>query len=175
MDTLTSPPQPVGLPNRPMAMPGFPGSLPLPMGMRPLQGIMGAANPMLGFQDQIEKKKEFARAVYVTGFEKSLTPAMLEEHFKIKPIFALKLPFSKYNENKGFAFVYYGSEDDAAFVKKKLDHSVILRSKIRVSRTVISENLSKMMFKLKTQGLSKYEITDIEARYFNEQTLEKEV
>ena len=98
---------------------------------------------------------------------------MLEEHFKIKPIHGLKLPMSKYNENKGFAFIYYGSEDDASFVKKKLDHSIILKSKIRVTRTVISENLSKMMFKLKTNGLSEQEVTDIEKRYFNEETLEK--
>lgn len=79
---------------------------------------------------------------------------MLEEHFKIKPIHGLKLPVSKYLENKGFAFIYYGSEDDASYVKKKLDHSVILKSKIRVTRTVISDNLSKMMFKLKTEELS---------------------
>ena len=109
----------------------------------------------------------------MTGFEKTLTPAMLEEHFKIKPIAGLKLPMSKYNENKGFAFIYYGSQDDASFVKKKLDHSVILRSKIRVTRTVISENLSKMMFKLKTKGMSEEEITDIEKRLFNEEALEK--
>lgn len=100
---------------------------------------------------------------------------MLEEHFKIKPIHGLKLPTSKFGENKGFAFIYYGSEDDASFVKRKLDHSVILRSNIRVTRTVISENLSKMMFKLKTHNLSDEDIIDIEKRYFNEETLEKEV
>ena len=58
---------------------------------------------------------------------------------------------SKLNENKGFAFIYYGSEDDASFVKKKLDHTIILRSKIRVTKTVIKENLSKMIFRLKTK------------------------
>ena len=130
---------------------------------------------MSGYAEQTEKRKEFARGVYVTGFEKTLTPAMLEEHFKVKPIQGLKLPMSKYNENKGFAFIYYGSEDDASFVKRKLDHSVILRSKIRVTRTVISENLSKMMFKLKVENLSEGEVEDIEKRYFNEETLEKEV
>lgn len=79
---------------------------------------------------------------------------MLQEHFKIKPIHGLKLPMSKFQENKGFAFIYYGSEDDAAEVKKKLDYSVILRSKIRVTRIVIADNLSKMMFKLKTDKMS---------------------
>ena len=61
---------------------------------------------------------------------------------------------SKFNENKGFAFIYYASEDDAAEVKKKLDYSVILRNKIRVTRIVIADNLSKMMFKLNTKGMT---------------------
>ena len=61
---------------------------------------------------------------------------------------------TKFRESKGFAFIYYGSEDDAMYVKKELDRTAILREKIRITRTVISENLSKMMFKLKTAGLS---------------------
>ena len=99
---------------------------------------------------------------------------MLEQHFKIKPISGLKLPMSKLNENKGFAFIYYGSQDDALFVKKKLDHTIILRSKIRVTKAVFEENLSKMVFRLKTKkDMTEEEIIDIEKRLFNEQALEK--
>lgn len=83
---------------------------------------------------------------------------MIQKHFSIKPINGLKHPTTKFKESKGFAFIYYGSEDDAAYVKKTLDRTVILREKIRVTRTVISENLSKMMFKLKTQGFTEKEI-----------------
>ena len=54
-----------------------------------------------------EKNREFARGVYISGFERTLTAEMLQEHFKIKPIKGLKLPMSKFNENKGFAFIYY--------------------------------------------------------------------
>jgi hypothetical protein len=68
------------------------------------------------------------------------------------------LPLNKHTENKGFAFIYYQSPDDAAFVKEKLDYSVILRNKIRVTKTVVAESLSKMMFKLKTKDLSPQEI-----------------
>ena len=32
---------------------------------------------MGGYPEQAEKRKEFSRGVYVTGFEKTLTPAML--------------------------------------------------------------------------------------------------
>lgn len=78
---------------------------------------------------------------------------MLQNHFSIKPISGIRNPTTKHRESKGFAFIYYGSEDDALHVKKTLDRTAILKSKIRVTRTVISENLSKMMFKLKTAGL----------------------
>jgi RNA recognition motif-containing protein len=64
---------------------------------------------------------------------------MLQEYFgKVKSIHGLKLPMSKFNENKGFAFIYFGSEDDAIYVKKTLDRTAILREKIRVTRTVVS-------------------------------------
>jgi hypothetical protein len=43
-------------------------------------------------------------------------------------------------------------------VKKTLDRTAILKDKIRITRTVISENLSKMMFKLKTQDLTDKEV-----------------
>lgn len=44
---------------------------------------------------------------------------MLERHFaNVKPVHGIKLPTSKFNENKGFAFIYFGSEDDANLVKK---------------------------------------------------------
>jgi len=79
---------------------------------------------------------------------------MLQKHFNIKQIFGLKHPLTKLKESKGFAFIYYGSEDDAVYVKKTLDRSSILHDKIRITRTVISENISKMMIKLKTVGLT---------------------
>ena len=84
---------------------------------------------------------------------------MLERHFSaVKTVHGIKLPTTKFNENKGFAFIYFGSEDDAAIVKKELDRSVILREKIRVTKTVVSENLSKMIFKLKYKGLTDTQI-----------------
>jgi RNA recognition motif-containing protein len=44
---------------------------------------------------------------------------MLERHFSaVKTVQGIKLPTTKFNENKGFAFIYFGSEDDAALVKK---------------------------------------------------------
>jgi RNA recognition motif-containing protein len=101
-----------------------------------------------------EKDNEFSKGIYVSGFERSLTSEMLEKHFKIKPITGMKLPLTKYQENKGFAFIYYNSKDDAAYVKETLDHTVILINKIRVTKTVNAEHLSKMMFKLKTTGKS---------------------
>lgn len=61
------------------------------------------------------------------------------------------------------------------YVKKTLDRSTILRDKIRITRTVIPENISKMMFKLKIHGLKEEEITKIEKDYFNDEHLEKEV
>ena len=45
------------------------------------------------------------------------------------------------------------------YVKKNLDRTAILKEKVRITRTVISENLSKMMFKLKTYGLSEQEVS----------------
>lgn len=111
----------------------------------------------------------------MSGFEKSVTTAMIQHHFNIKPIFGLRHPMTKFKESKGFAFIYYGSEDDALYVKKTLDRTAILKEKIRITRTVISENLSKMMIKLKTAGLTEKEIQENEARYFNDENLEKEV
>ena len=131
-------------------------------------------NPAL-LNEQQEKKKEFARGIFISGFEKSVTTAMIQHHFSIKPIFGLRHPMTKFKESKGFAFIYYGSEDDALYVKKTLDRTAILKEKIRITRTVISENLSKMMIKLKTHGLSEKEIQENEARYFNDENLEKEV
>ena len=65
---------------------------------------------------------------------------------------------TKFQENKGFAFIYYKSEDDAKEVKKKLDHSVILKNEIRVTRIVVATHLSKMIFKLKVDKLSAADI-----------------
>lgn len=152
-----------------MAGKGFP-----PMGMHP--GPHGMAGmPFMGLVEQNEKKKEFARGVYVSGLERTITLPMLLEHFKIKPVHAMKMPSSKFDENKGFAFIYYGSADDAAEVKKKLDYSVILRNTIRVTRIVIADNLSKMMFKLKTKDIKADEVEEVKNRYFNGQNLEREV
>ena len=63
----------------------------------------------------------------------------------------MKLPLTKYLDNKGFAFIYYESPDDAAYVKEKLDHTVLLVNKIRVTKTVNADSLSKMIFKIKTK------------------------
>lgn len=82
---------------------------------------------------------------------------------------------TKFKESKGFAFIYYGSEDDALYVKKTLDRTAILKDKIRITRTVISENLSKMMFKMKTHGFTEAQLADNEKTYFNDEHLEKEV
>lgn len=122
-----------------------------------------------------EKESEFAKGVYVSGFERSLTVEMLMKHFNIKPILAMKLPLTKHQENKGFAFIYYHSPDDANYVKQTLDHSVILINKIRVTKTVNAEQLSKMMFKLRTQDKPEAEIKLIKEKFFNEKRLEEEV
>ena len=111
----------------------------------------------------------------MSGFEKCVTTAMIQKHFSIKPINGLKHPMTKSKESKGFAFIYYGSEDDALFVKKTLDRTAILKEKVRITRTVISENLSKMMFKLKTHGFTEKELQERETKYFNDENLEKEV
>lgn len=166
-------PPPMGMPPgmHPMMNQDYTGNY-----MKPNNMPMGMPSMMPGFPNQNSGKSiEFARGIYVSGFERTLTVEMLQDHFKIKPIHALKLPMSKFYENKGFAFIYYGSEEDAAEVKKKLDYSVILHNKIRVTRTVIAENLSKMMFKLKTDNMSETEVDEVQKRYFNEQNLEKEV
>jgi len=47
-----------------------------------------------------------------------------------------------------------------------------LTNKIRVTKTVIAEHLSKMMFKLKTQGKSAEELKEIREKFFNEKNLE---
>ena len=83
----------------------------------------------------------------------------------------MKFPLTKFKDNKGFAFIYYENPDDAAYVKKKLDHTVILRNKIRVTRTVDGKNLSKMLFKLKTDGLTEEQIKDVKEKYLNEDFL----
>ncbi len=80
---------------------------------------------------------------------------------------------TKFKESKGFAFIYYGSEDDALYVKKTLDRTAILKDKIRITRTVISENLSKMMFKMKVHGFTEAQLAENEKNYFNDEHLEK--
>ena len=135
-----------------------PANLPMggnPMMMNPPYNFPNMRSPFpVSPSDHEEKKNEFKRGIFVSGFEKCVTTAMIQKHFSIKPINGLKHPTTKFKESKGFAFIYYGSEDDALYVKKTLDRTAILREKIRITRTVISENLSKMMFKLKTHGLS---------------------
>lgn len=98
-----------------------PSNLPPPQGhpnfrMGPPPPIGGPASsqPMMPFMPgpllpQESKQKHFASGVYVSGFEKTLTAAMLQDHFKIKPIEGMKLPLTKFHENKGFAFIYYRS------------------------------------------------------------------
>lgn len=103
---------PRGAPFPPMGQ-GFPAPM-VPAGaMRPSYLPSPIINPI----EASVKATEFAKGVYVSGFEKTLTAEMLQDHFKIKPIAALKLPLNKYRENKGFAFIYYQSQDDATYVK----------------------------------------------------------
>ena len=120
-----------------------------------------------------KREKEFPKGIYVTGFEKTITSEMLREHFRLKPINAIKLPMSKYFLNKGFAFIYYGSKDDAALAKRKLDHSSILRNPIRVARIASPQNISKMMVKLKVSGLSPAQVSAQHVSLFNERKLER--
>lgn len=128
--TTRMPPMGLGLP------PSGPTLGGMPIGAPP---SFGAANRMAAYlNEQEEKKKEFARGVYVSGFEECVTSAMIQKHFSIKPILGLKHPMSKFKKSKGFAFIYYGSEDDAIYVKKTLDRTAILKEKIRITRTVIS-------------------------------------
>lgn len=54
-----------------------------------------------------------------------------------------------------------------------MDRSAILQEKIRVTKTVVAENLSKMIFKMKTAGLSDEQIHNVEKNYFNDENLEK--
>lgn len=173
----TNIPVPTGLPRGGPPLPFMPNLNPQ---MMPPMG--GARPPFMAVPPQFanpieanQKMSEFARGVYVSGFEKTLTVEMLQQHFKIKPITGLKLPLSKFNENKGFAFIYYNNADDVAHVKEKLDYSVILKNKIRVTKTVIAENLSKMMFKLKRGDMTDVELKEVKDRYFNEKNLESEV
>ena len=56
-------------------------------------------------------------------------------------------------------------------MKEKLDHTVILQNKIRVTKTVEAKNLSKMLFRLKTNDLTPDQIKDIKEKYFNEKNL----
>jgi RNA recognition motif-containing protein len=163
--------------NRPMM--NFPNQQaghphPAMMGMQMRGGSM--INPLTDISEQEEKKREFARSVYVSGFEKTVTSAMVEKHFsKVKPVHGIKLPMSKFNENKGFAFIYFGSEEDATTVKRECDRTAILTEKIRVTKTVVAENLSKMIFKMKCTGKTEEEVKEIAKNYFNDENLEKEV
>jgi hypothetical protein len=120
---LGNPTNPALLPQGPFGQPNF------GQHMRPVPSYPN---------EQEEKKKEFARGVFISGFEKCVTTAMIQHHFNIKPIHGLKHPMTKFKESKGFAFIYYGSEDDALYVKKTLDRTAILKDKVRITRTVIS-------------------------------------
>ena len=66
--------------NRPMM--NFPNQQaghphPAMMGMQMRGGSM--INPLTDISEQEEKKREFARSVYVSGFEKTVTSAMVEK------------------------------------------------------------------------------------------------
>ena len=89
-------------------------------GMRPghvNRGMMPGnqfVNMGMPIWEQDEKRKEFAKGIYVSGFEKTLTVTMLQKYFsEVKTVNGIKLPMTKFNENKGFAFIYFNSEDDA--------------------------------------------------------------
>ena len=43
-----------------------------------------------------EKINEFKRGIFVNGFEKCVTTAMLQKHFSIKPINGIKHPTNKF-------------------------------------------------------------------------------
>lgn len=172
--TLASQMRPnIGAPLPGVQVPPQMPQMPMMMGMRPSPAMI---NQFTVLPDQEEKRREFAKSVYVSGFEKTVTVAMLEKHFSaIKNVHGIKVPTTKFNENKGFAFIYFGSEDDATFVKKALDRSVILNDKIRVTKTVVADKLSKMIFRLKTKGLTDKEIENNEKVFFNDENLEKHV
>ncbi len=91
--------RPPGIPG--MNAQGFPG---MAMRAQNFSSNIGFAN-----NEQEEKKKEFARGIFVSGFEKCVTTAMIQHHFSIKTISGLKHPTTKHKESKGFAFIYYGS------------------------------------------------------------------
>ena len=85
--------------------------------MNPQPGMMLPQNQFaqmrppypFSMNEQEEKKNEFKRGIFVSGFEKCVTTAMLQKHFSVKPINGLKHPMTKFKESKGFAFIYYGS------------------------------------------------------------------
>lgn len=129
---------PAPYPSRPVMPPPMGNPNPLMMGLPNPNMAMPRALPSNYAPDQDVKKQEFAKGIFVSGFEDCITTAMLMRHFSIKPINGLKHPRDKLQTSKGFAFIYYGSEDDAIYVKKTLDRSTILKKKIRVTRTVIS-------------------------------------
>lgn len=151
----------LGMPNPTAFRPAMGGqNIPFPNArMNPDAMAMGRmfmppiAGPLNMDQDRSKLliKRHYSCGLYVSGFEKTLTLAMINEHFKIKPIDAIKFPKTKFNENKGFAFIYYKTEDDAKYVKKELDHSVILKDKIRICRMVDPGEISKMIIKLKRE------------------------
>ena len=59
--------------------------------------LQQVVNP-INYRELEDKKKEFEKGVYVSGFEKTLTVAMLREEFaKVKPVHGIKLPITKFN------------------------------------------------------------------------------
>lgn len=99
---------PRGAPIPPMGQPFNPQMVAMgniPMGNIPMGNIaMGARPnpqyfpaPYMNPLEMNQKLNEFSKGIYVSGFEKTLTAAMLQEHFKIKPIAGLKLPMSKFS------------------------------------------------------------------------------
>ena len=131
---------------RPLEMGGPMGGIRPGMANRPMMPGGQVVNMGMPIWEHDEKRREFAKGVYVSGFEKTLTVTMLQKYFsEVKTVNGIKLPMTKFNENKGFAFIYFNSEDDAKEVIEKLDRTVILRNKIRVTRTVIPDNLLSLI------------------------------
>ncbi len=120
----------------------------------------------------------------MSGFEETVTKEMIVDHFSndsnFKSVVALKLPMNKLGENKGYAFIYFKTADDARLVKQKYDRTAILKKQIRVTMIVISENLSKMILKLKTRDemgvpYSKEKIEQLQEKFFGEEYLEEKI
>jgi hypothetical protein len=60
------------------------------------------------------KQQEFSKGIFIEDFERSVTGEMVYKHFNdIKPVSIIKFPTNKLRLNKGMAFVYFKTAEDA--------------------------------------------------------------